>query len=91
MTTEKLSLLDKRWIAHEIMQEELEAAVERLSEIALTAGIKLDNKGLDIQDKKVWDAIGHTRASLAIEFVNAWHLVCDAFQPDNCPDDGLED
>lgn len=86
--TTELSTHEKRWIAHDIIKEELEAAVQKLSDIALSSGIKLDDsEGLDFSDKEMWEAMKHTRASLAIKFVNAWHLVYDAFEPDDCPDD----
>ena len=79
-----LTTLEKRHIAEEVMREELEAAVNKLSEIALQSGIKLDDKGLDSADRKMWNEIKHTRASLAIEFVNDWKLCYDSFEPEDC-------
>ena len=80
----QLTTLQKRHIADEIMREELEAAVNSLSELALESGLKLDPRGMGEVDRKMWDEIKHTRASLAIEFVNAWKLCYDSFDPDDC-------
>lgn len=80
----KLTTLEKRYIADEVMREELETAVNKLSEIALRSGIKLTDKGLDLPDQKLCNEIQHTRASLAIEYVNAWKICYDSFEPEDC-------
>jgi len=81
----ELTEMERRFIASEVMKEELDAAVQHLAEIARESGVSLDESdGLDVVDKEIWNSLKTTRAGLAIKFVNAWHLVYDAFEPEDC-------
>ena len=66
------------------MRDELQIAVDKLSEIALSSGISLDGRSLDGVDRQMWEEIKHTRASLAIEYVNAWKRCYDSFEAEDC-------